>query len=237
MLSLSLTDTRYVDVKSTSVLAMGAAKFTEQRPLPSVPVELSAIVDDLWHGKSFLNQDFTLSNLQKARSSQPFGILHLATHAEYHPSDPSHSYVQLWDSKLRLDQLRKLGLAKPPVELLVLSACRTALGDEDNELGFAGLAAQAGAKSVLGSLWYANDLSTLGLMTQFYEQLKQAPIKAEALRQAQLAMLKGEVRLQGGMLITSQGSFPLPPELSQLRDRNFTHPYYWSGFTMVGNPW
>jgi CHAT domain-containing protein len=45
------------------------------------------------------------------------------------------------------------------------------------------------------------------------------------------------VRLQGGMLITSRGSFPLPPELSQLGDRNFTHPYYWSAFTMVGNPW
>jgi CHAT domain-containing protein len=74
-------------------------------------------------------------------------------------------------------------------------------------------------------------------MTEFYEQLKEAPIKAEALRLAQLAMLKGEVRLQDGKLITSRGSFPLPPELAKLGDKDLSRPYYWSAFTMIGNPW
>jgi CHAT domain-containing protein len=105
------------------------------------------------------------------------------------------------------------------------------------ELGFTGLAVQAGVKSAMGSLWYVSDEGTLGLMTQFYEQLKSAPIKSEALRLAQLAMLKGETRLQGGNLVTSGGSIPLPPELVKLGDKDLTHPYYWSAFTMIGNPW
>jgi CHAT domain-containing protein len=89
----------------------------------------------------------------------------------------------------------------------------------------------------MGSLWYVNDEGTLGLMTQFYEYLKSAPIKAEALRLAQLAMLKGEVRLEGGKLVTSRGSVPLPPELARLGDKDWSHPYYWSAFTMIGSPW
>jgi CHAT domain-containing protein len=237
MPSLSLTDTRYFDVRNTSVLAMGAEKFADREPLPSVPVELSVITNRPWLGKSFLNEAFTLSNLQSARDSQPFGIIHLATHAEYQLDNPNNSYIQLWDSQLRLDQLRQLGLNKPPVELLVLSACRTALGDDENELGFAGVAAQAGAKTVLGSLWYVSDEGTLGLMTEFYGQLKQTPLKAEALRRSQLAMLKGEVRLQAGKLITSNGSYPLPPQLANLGDLDLSLPYYWSAFTMIGNPW
>jgi len=237
MPSLSLTDTRYVDLRNKQVLAMGAEKFTDQKPLPSVPVELSEIVGQLWPGESFLNEAFTLDNLKSARASKPFGIIHLATHGVFLPGKPGNSYIQLWNSKLRLDQLRKLGLNDPPVELLVLSACRTAVGDQQAELGFAGLAVLAGVKSAMGSLWSVSDEGTLALMTTFYKQLKQVPVKAEALRQTQLAMLKGEVRLQGGHLVTTRNSFPLPPKLAQLKDKDFTHPYYWSAFTMIGNPW
>lgn len=237
MPSLSLTDTRYVDVKNTSVLAMGASHFTEQSPLPAVPVELAAIVGKVWSGKSFLNDAFTVENLKSARRQVPYGIIHLATHAEFKLTNPRNSYIQMWNSKLRLDQLRQLALRKPPVELLVLSACRTALGDEQIELGFAGLAAQAGVKSILGSLWSVSDEGTLGLMTEFYNQLKNAPIKAEALRQTQVAMLNGEVRVQGETLMTRAGSLPLPPSMTRLGNNDFSHPYYWSAFTLVGNPW
>lgn len=237
MPSLSLTDTRYFDVKKASVLAMGAARFTDQKPLPAVPVELSVITGQLWRGKSFLNDAFTLTNLKSARASQPYRIIHLATHADFRQGKPSNSYIQLWNTKLPLDQLRQLGWNNPPVELLILSACRSAVGDDSVELGFTGLAVQAGVKSAMGSLWYVSDEGTLALMTQFYERLKQAPNKAEALRQAQLAMIKGEARLQGGHLITSHSSILLPPELAQLGDKDLTHPYFWSAFTMVGNPW
>jgi CHAT domain-containing protein len=101
-----------------------------------------------------------------------------------------------------------MGWSQPPqVELLTLSACRTALGDLQVELGFAGLAVQAGVKSALASLWYVNDEGTLGLMTGFYQHLRQpdVTIKAEALRRAQIAMLGGQVRLEkqhGGIMIS-----------------------------------
>ncbi|MBD1809258.1 CHAT domain-containing protein [Microcoleus sp. FACHB-SPT15] len=237
MPSLSLSDTRYKDIKESQVLAMGAEKFTDQPPLPAVPIEVSTIADQLWQGKSFLNDAFTLENLTRSRQQQPFGIIHLATHGDFQPGAPSNSYIQLWDTKLRLNQLRQLGWNNPAVELLVLSACRTALGNEEAELGFAGLSVLAGVKSSLASLWYVSDEATLGLMTGFYEQLKSAPIKAEALRRAQLAMLKGEVRLEGGKLRTLGADVPLPPELAALGDQTLEHPYYWSAFTMIGNPW
>ncbi|HEY9611269.1 CHAT domain-containing protein [Allocoleopsis sp.] len=237
MPTFALTDTRYVEVKNTSVLAMGASKFVVQSPLPAVPMELSTIVGKLWSGKSYLNDSFTLENLRAARNAAPYGIIHLATHAEFNLNNPKNSYIQLWKSQLHLDQLRQLTLKKPSIELLVLSACRTALGNEQIELGFAGLAAQAGVKSVLGSLWYVSDEGTLGLMSEFYDQLKQAPIKAEALRQTQVAMLKGEVRLEEGELMTSAGRLSLPPSLARMGNHNFSHPYYWSAFTMIGNPW
>lgn len=237
MPSLSLTNTRYRDIKNAQVLAMGAKDFAEQKPLPAVPVELNVITKQLWQGKSFLNNAFTLNNLKAQRAKQPFGIVHLATHADFQPGARSNSYIQLWDSKLHFDQLPQLGLDNPPVDLLVLSACRTALGDEEAELGFAGLSVQAGAKSALASLWYVSDEGTLALMTNFYQQLKSAPIKAEALRQAQLAMLKGQVKLEQGQLRLPSGAIPLPPELEISGDKPLSHPYYWSGFTLVGNPW
>jgi CHAT domain-containing protein len=133
--------------------------------------------------------------------------------------------------------MRHLGWDAPPVELLVLSACRTALGDKEAELGFAGLSVAAGVKSSVASLWYVSDEGTLGLMTNFYNELKKAPIKAEALRQAQLAMLRNQVRLSGGKLQTASIELTVPPELAKLENQDFSHPYYWAGFTMVGNPW
>ncbi|NEO70431.1 CHAT domain-containing protein [Moorena sp. SIO3H5] len=237
MPTLSLTNMNYVDIRKFKVLAMGASQFKNRNPLPAVPVELSMVTEKLWSGKAFLNEEFTVANLRKARASQPFGILHLATHSEFLAGKPSNSYIQLWDTKLQLNQLHKLGLNKPKVELLVLSACRTALGDEQAELGFAGLAVLAGVKSALGSLWYVSDEGTLGLMTTFYEKLQQVPVKAEAIRKAQLNLLRGTVRLEGGQLVTDQGSFPLPPALAKLPDVELRHPYYWSAFTLIGNPW
>ena len=119
-----------------------------------------------------------------------------------------------------------------------MSACKTAVGDGDAELGFGGLAVQAGVKTALASLWYVSDEGTLGLMTEFYGQLRVAPIKAAALRKAQMAMLRGEVRLQGGKLRGANGtSVDLPAPLLKLGDRNLSHPFYWSAFVMIGSPW
>ncbi|MDA0209542.1 MAG: CHAT domain-containing protein [Cyanobacteria bacterium FC1] len=237
--SLNLVDTRYSSVQNAQVLAMGASEFQEQSPLPAVPVEVKTIATNLWQGQAFLNQQFTLANLQRQRQQQPFGIVHLATHGEFQPGEPSNSYIQLWDTRLGLDQLRELGWDNPPLDLLVLSACRMALGDRNAELGFAGFAVQAGVKTAIASLWYVSDEGTLGLMTEFYQQLKTAPIKSEALRRAQLALLRGDVRLESAQVVglSSGANLPLPPESGTLSDRNLSHPYYWAAFTMIGSPW
>ncbi|NER97469.1 MAG: CHAT domain-containing protein [Symploca sp. SIO1B1] len=237
MPSFSLTDTRYVDVRETNLLAMGAAQFPDQKPLPAVPIELKVIADQVWQGKSVLNEGFTIENLQQLRNQKPFGIIHFATHGEFLPGRPGNSYIHFWDRKLGLDQLRQLKLNQPTVELLVLSACRTALGDQEAEFGFAGLAVLAGVKSAIGSLWYVSDEGTLGLMKTFYEQLQVAPVKAQALQEAQLSMIRGEVKLTEGQLISNKGSIPLPPQLIKLGDKDLSHPFYWSAFTLVGSPW
>ena len=235
--AFKLTDTVYADLRNSQVLAMGASEFKDQNSLPAVPLELAAIRKNQWQGKSFLNQDFTLTNLQSQRTSQPFRIIHLATHAEFQPGVSSNSYIQFWDTKLTLDRMKHLGWNDPIVELLVLSACRTALGDKDAELGFAGLAVQARVKSVVASLWNVSDQGTFALMAEFYRDLKTAPIKAEALRQAQISMLKGQARLQDGHLQSARGNITLPSLLAQLENEDLSHPYYWAAFTVVGNPW
>ncbi|MCT7962855.1 CHAT domain-containing protein [Laspinema sp. D1] len=235
--SLYLTDARYSNWKSTEVLAMGLSEFSDQYPLPAVPVEIDTIVNQLWPGAAFLNEAVTLDKLQELRRQEPFGIIHLATHGQFNSGARDNSYLQLWGEKLRLDRMQQLQWNDPPVELLVLSACRTAIGDLEAEFGFAGLAVQAGVKSAVASLWYANDAGTLGLMSEFYQNLRSAPIKAEALRRAQIAMIGGTVHLENGALVGSFGNVELPPELSRLGNRELRHPYYWAGFTMIGSPW
>lgn len=236
MPSLSLTDTRIASVKNASVLAMGASEFETQLPLPAVPVELD-VINRLWPGEVHLNEPFVPTTLLKARQQTPYTVLHMATHAEFRAGALDESYIQFWDRRLSLDQLPELQLGAPTVELLVLSACNTALGSEEAELGFAGLAVQSGAKSAIATLWQISDLETAGLMAELYTQLDQASYKAEALRQAQLAMLRGGVTVQNGQLTWSGGTQALPASLNQTSLADTQHPYYWSGFTLVGSPW
>jgi CHAT domain-containing protein len=242
MPSLSLTDTRYKDIRETQLLAMGAEKTPNQKSLLAVPIELETISTKIWQGKSFKDNQilkdnqFTVRNLVAQRKQQPFAIVHLATHGKFESGLPSNSYIQFANERLQLDRFRELKLNDRPMELLVLSACKTALGDENAELGFAGLANRTGAKSAMGSLWSVDDAGTLGLITSFYRRLKKAPIKAEALRQAQVDMLLGNVQLEGGKLITEKDRIDLPAKLAG-KNVKLTHPFYWAGFTIVGNPW
>ena len=240
MPSLSLTDTRYRNIRDVKVLGLGISESTRnQPPLPAVPVEVSILVNQLWSGRLAFNNNVTLENLKAFRKEQPFGIIHLATHADFYPGVIDNSYIQLWNDKLRLDQVRQLGWNEPQIELLVLSACATALGDREAELGFGGLAVQTGVKTAVASLWYVSDAATTALMTGFYKDLRTARIKAEALRQAQIAMATGKVFLENGRLkgIETGEGIPLPPASLAVRDRQFSHPYYWAAFTMIGSPW
>ena len=120
---------------------------------------------------------------------------------------------------------------------MVLSACETALGNEDAEYGFAGLAMQAGVKSALASLWAIEDVGTVILMSEFYQQLHSTTVKAEALREAQLRMLQQQVFVEGSRIRGSAVEVNLPEIAIHPEARDFSHPFYWAGFTIIGNPW
>jgi filamentous hemagglutinin family protein len=234
--SLYWLNTDNTNAIDSNIVAMGMSEFTDQKPLPAVQTELAAIASK-FGGNVFLNEAFTLDNLQQQPNQQAASIVHLATHGEFLPGKVDNSYIQLWDRKLTLAQMRELQWTSPGVALLVLSACRTALGDSSAEYGFAGLGIQTGANSVLASLWYASDTGTLALMSEFYGRLGSSPLKAEALRQAQLALIRGQIAIAGDRLTGNFGDTPLPVELENIGDRNFSHPYYWAGFSLIGSPW
>ena len=133
---------------------------------------------------------------------------------------------------------------------MVLSACQTAYDGNgyEAELGFGGLAVQTGVKSALASLWEVDDIGTFALMGAFYDALRgdaNPTIKAEALRQAQLAMLDNQVRVENGYVYYSATAapVPLPAELNiEVASKagltmDLSHPFYWAGFTMIGSPW
>ena len=205
-----------------------------------IPLPIQHFCQRRYRGESFLNQRFTRESLINQRKNNPYSIIHLATHSDFTRKTPEESYIQLWqDEQLKLNQLRTLGWQNPPVELLVLSSCRTAVGDEKAELGFAGLALQAGVKTALASLWYVSDMGTLALMSEFYRHLEQTAIKGDALRKAQLAMIQGAVEDVDTQLHASQSleQMTLPTQMTSLSSLDLSHPYYWSAFTLIGSPW
>ncbi len=238
--SLGLVDPRYQPLAiDAPMLAMGASQFTRQAPLPAVPAELNTLINHRRNGNILLNDAFTRANVIQQRQRNPFPIIHLATHGEFNGGTLENSYLQLWDDRIGLDEIRELGWSDPPVELLVLSACQTALGNSEAEMGFAGLAVAAGVKTAIASLWYVDDAATFMLMTELYHYLATAPIKAEALRSAQLSLLNGNVRIEDGWLYADGIAEPIavPETLNQLAGRDFSHPYFWSAFTAIGSPW
>jgi len=234
--AFNLLDRRPTRLSELRVLAMGASEFERETPLPAVPFELAAIAR-LWQAEVLLNEQFTVAKLREQRSTYPFGIVHLATHAAFNSRSVLNSYIQFWDRPLLLTQLRELQLLQPVVQLLVLSACRTALGDTSAELGFAGLAVQSGAKAALASLWSVSDASSAILMIDFYQNLKIVPAKAAALQQTQIAMLQGRLNLENSLIQQTIRDIPVPPNFENLGNENLSHPFYWAGFTIIGNPW
>ncbi|MEM9904937.1 MAG: CHAT domain-containing protein [Cyanobacteria bacterium P01_D01_bin.44] len=228
-----LTDQQLDDI---SVLGMGISDFQDQVDLFAVPAELENITQET--GQHFLNEEVTLKNLQTQLRDTPFEVLHIATHALFKPGARENSYLQLWDQQLQLDQLRELDLAGSNVALIVLSACTTALGDQEAEFGFAGFAVNSGAQSALASLWSVSDEATLGFMTTFYDHLAQSTTRSEALRQTQIQMLRGDLEIVEGV-VYGPGSEEIAvlPELAESGSWDFAHPSYWAAFMMIGNPW
>ncbi len=258
--SMSLMDARLPAKPPRQLLSMGADQFQTLAPLPAVATELQTISQSLGSDRPWLNEGFTLDNLLNQQQQQRPEILHLATHAVFQPGSAQDSFIQLWEEQLNLRKFRQLPWDLSNVDLLTFSACATALGSSDAELGFTGLAAASGVKSVLGSIWSVSDVGTLALMTDFYRQVSSANGLAAALQATQLHMLNGETRIENGQLLTAHQSIPLPPELQWLAPPaaesdppsevnsevnsepnaepiRFTHPFYWAAFNLVGNPW
>ncbi len=200
-------------------LSASHANFTA---LPGVTQEITQISHTL-AATPLLNQAFTLQALTHQVNTRPLRIVHLATHGQF-SAKADQTFIQAWDGRLSLPALANLLANRPlqnlpPIDLLVLSACKTAQGDKHAALGLAGVAVKSGARSTLATLWQVNDDSTATFMTQFYAQLYGAPpalspspppplTKAAAVRQAQLQLLHSP---------------------------QYSHPYYWSPFVLIGN--
>ncbi|MFK8185780.1 MAG: CHAT domain-containing protein [Phormidesmis sp.] len=226
------------DFETAQVLAMGASEFTDLPPLPAVEEEVNVITDTLLEGDAFLNEDFVRENLQSQLQEKDYEILHLATHASFTSSNLEESYIQLWNEKLSLDEIQEIGLNQHMLDLIILSACNTALGDPASEYGFAGFAVNSGATTAVASIWPVSDEGTLGFMNEFYSELHRTALRSEAVRQAQLTLMRGNIGINEGTIYGPNAeTIAHIPELSESGQWDFSHPFYWSAFTAIGNPW
>jgi CHAT domain-containing protein len=219
----------------SAILAAGADQFKTLENLPAVPLELAAIAKTQRSSQVLLNEAFTPSNLVDVSRKSQAKMLHLATHAEFNAGDLSSSYLQFWDSQLTFNQIRSLGWQA--LDLVILSACGTAISSPEAELGFAGLAAATGVETTIGSLWNVSDIGTLALMSEFYGHLNQFPLRGDALRRSQLSLLKGEAVITNQTLSITGSEIDFPSTWAIPKSADFRHPFYWAGFTLVGNPW
>ncbi|HIK30288.1 MAG TPA: CHAT domain-containing protein [Oscillatoriales cyanobacterium M59_W2019_021] len=212
--SLQLLEPRALEPKKLRAMAGG---LTEARQgfesLPAVAEEVRQVQAEM-PAEVLLDGDFTRNTLRDRLSAAPFNTVHLATHARF-SSIANETFLLTWDGRVNVKELgewltRRQQQNPTPLELLVLSACQTAEGDREASLGLAGIAVRSGARSTLATLWSVRDLSTSELMSEFYHQLNRDDgiSRAEALRQAQLALL----------------------------DRTeYDHPFFWAPFVLVGN--
>lgn len=178
--------------------------------LPYIEDEIAAI-EKATPSKHLINEAFTHAALAESVKSSNFSVVHLATHGQF-SSNAEETFILAWDERVKAKMLRSAlqGRDRPePIELLVLSACETASGDTRATLGLAGLSVQAGARSTLASLWSLNDESGARFIEQFYQALSQDGVgRAEALRRAQIAMLK---------------------------QPKYENPIFWASYVLVGN--
>ena len=212
---LQLFDLRPLQRERLKVLTAGVSEKQDIEgrkfePLPNVVGELQQI-GSVVPSELLLNPQFTQANLQQQINSGAFSTVHIATHGKF-SSDPEETFILAHNELLKsndLNNLLRINNQSPSstIELLVLSACETAQGDNRATLGLAGIAVRAGARSTLSTLWQVSDRSTAELMGQFYKELTEPDVtKAEALHQAQFALFE-----------------------------RYKAPYYWASYVLVGN--
>jgi CHAT domain-containing protein/predicted negative regulator of RcsB-dependent stress response len=179
--------------------------------LPGVAEEINQLSQRL-PGRTLRDQEFLLSRFVSEIDEQPYRVVHIASHGLFQ-GPPEENFIVTYDRKLDMktlaDVLKPKELSQRPIELLVLSACQTAEGDDRTPLGLSGVALQSGARSALGSLWPVSDAATQLLMRHFYEYLKTPGItKGRALQAAQKALIA---------------------------DEKYRRPSDWAAFILVGN--
>jgi CHAT domain-containing protein len=210
--SLTLTDPRPIPGR-VKMLAAGISEsvggFSE---LSGVVTEIEAI-RELYPGRTLMNDGFVVDRLKSELESVPFGIVHIASHGEF-GGEASDNFLLAYDGRVSMDRLAAfVGAtrfrAEHPLELLTLSACESAAGDDRAALGLAGVALRAGARSALATLWSVDDRATADLVVEFYGQLRDPELsRARALQHAQLALLN---------------------------TRHYRHPGYWAPFLLISS--
>ena len=157
--------------------------------------------------------DFDRADLAAALAKRAASVLHLATHAAFN-GRTERSFVVANGEAISLPELRAMlsanSLRGQGLQLLVLSACETAVGDDDQAMGLAGAAVEAGAASALASLWEVSDAGTAALMEAFYRHYRAGAGRARSLQLAQIELARGG-------------------------DGQWTDPGIWSAFTLVGS--
>ncbi len=209
---MDLTDLRPIDRSKTRMLSVGITEAVQDfPPLPHVKEELAA-VKALYRGTSLIDGAFRVPAMKTELQEQPYSIVHIASHGVV-ASDVSASFLLTYDDQITMNQLSQLigmfQFRKTSLDLLTLSACETAIGDDRAALGLAGVAVKAGARSAFASLWLIDDETTSQLVREFYQQLKNPTMsKAAALQQAQLKISS---------------------------EPNHDHPSYWAPFLLINN--
>lgn len=209
---LNLTDPSALDRSKINVLiAALSEKKAGFSALPGVKSEVEHISEN-FDSKILINRDFTTSEIENALTKNQYSVVHIATHGQF-DTNPEKTFILTHDGKLTLNDLDRLmkpsRYSSKPVQLLALSACQTAAGDEKAALGLAGIALKSGARCAVATLWSVDDEAASRLVSYFYDELKKTgTTKAEALMTAQNRMI-------------SEGEF--------------SHPAYWSPFILIGN--
>ncbi|MBD2175443.1 tetratricopeptide repeat protein [Pseudanabaena sp. FACHB-1998] len=182
--------------------------------LPFAEKEVENLVSKLPNSAKFIDRDFNVNST--VAKFQQFNIIHLATHAAFVIGKPEDSFVMFGDgSRASLRDVSTWSLKN--VDLVILSACETGLGGKLGNgteiMGFGYQMEYAGAKAAIASLWQVSDGGTQALMEAFYGVLKDSQLtKAEVLAKAQRAMIQRQSNTQ-----------------------DFSHPYFWSPFIIIGN--
>jgi CHAT domain-containing protein len=210
---LSLTDPRPIQREQARVLAVGVTESVQGfPPLPNVRPEIDGL-REMFRTTALLDRDFSAANFEKALRADPYTIVHIASHGQF-DADLAKTFLLTFDDKVSMDRLDQfIGVLKyrdDPLELLTLSACDTAAGDDRAALGLAGIAIKAGARSAMATLWQVHDEVAAELVATFYKELQNPSVsRANALRRAQMRILSNP---------------------------RYEHPGFWSPFLMI-NSW